>query len=239
MYTNTTRLIYGDNNGMLTRELFISDANQSGEQADDLQTKIDQLPESSWIKLGLTFKKPLTWQELNTFIEKYSEVTFYKAFLAINRNQDTIGVRLNYVPDSPANSFATVNYRAEFTKKIEADYPNLFRRDSVVNRSESEAEITEYLTSNLQYLLDHPEDDLTAYRDLTFNDSDSDDEPRYSEQKMMYELYTDSLASLEKNGLKFDKIEVALPKSVYDDFVTADNFYYVHLKDLSLFSNNL
>lgn len=48
--------------------------------------------------------------------------------------------------------------------------------------------------------------------------------------------YQNALTSLKKDELEFSHIEVAIPKSVYSTFVTTENFYYVTLEDLSLFS---
>lgn len=48
--------------------------------------------------------------------------------------------------------------------------------------------------------------------------------------------YQNALTSLKKDELEFSHIEVAIPKSVYSTFVTTENFYYVTLEDLALFS---
>lgn len=71
----------------------------------------------------------------------------------------------------------------------------------------------------------HPEDNL----EKMMNESSSlvEDEQQN---------YQNTLTTLKNDELEFSHIEVAISKSVYSTFVTTENFYYVTLEDLSLFS---
>jgi len=185
-----------------------------------LKSKIEQLPESSWLKLKLPFPKPLTWDNLQQFISEHPEVTFYTATL---KGFDNLGVRLDYENNytDTLSGFNIPKYDSLFIEQLEKDYPQLISPTGTIRPSMTEDDVKSFLISNFTYLLNHPEDNFVQYTAGIFH------------QKQDYQ---NALTSLKNDELEFSHIEVALPKSVYSTFVTLDNFHYVTLEDLALFS---
>lgn len=219
---NNTSLIY--NHSGSYPEYSIYDDEKSDTNTSKLKSKIDSLPESSWLKLCLSFQKSLTWQELQQFISEHPEVIFYTATLKDSYN---LGVRLDYEDNyqGALGGFVTQRYASKFVEKLEKKYPRLISLTGALPPSTTDEEVKEFLISNFTYLLKHPEDNL----EKMMNGSSSlvEDEQQN---------YQNALTTLKNDELEFSHIEVAIPKSVYSTFVTTENFYYVTLEDLSLFS---
>lgn len=185
-----------------------------------LKSKIEQLPESSWLKLKLPFPKPRTWDNLQQFISEHPEVTFYTATL---KGFDNLGVRLDYENNytDTLSGFNIPKYDSVFIEQLEKDYPQLISPTGTIRPSMTEDDVKSFLISNFTYLLNHLEDNFVQYTAGIFH------------QKQDYQ---NALTSLKNDELEFSHIEVALPKSIYSTFVTLDNFHYVTLEDLAIFS---
>ncbi|KAF1303998.1 hypothetical protein [Candidatus Enterococcus willemsii] len=191
--------------------------------SSELHPKIADLPDSSWLKIQLTFKEPKSWEELTTFIQQHEEVNFYTASIEMaqsNLQPDrNLGVRLEQHTNYHT---LTLDYDSRYTRQLEMTYPNLFSHDSALPLATASKDVKEYIQSNVQYLLDHPEDKMAAAGISYTNDDE--------------EFYQTTLDYLENTDLRFDKIEVALPKDTFASFVTDQDFYYVKLRDLLFFS---
>ncbi len=221
---NDTSLIY--NSSGYRNEYSIYEDEKSDTDTSNLKSKIDKLPESSWLKLRLSFQKSLTWQELQQFISEHPEVIFYTAKL---KNSHDLGVRLDYEDNyqDSLGGFVTQRYTSKFVEKLEKKYPRLISLTGSLSPSTTDEAVKEFLISNFTYLLDHPEDNL----EKMMNESS----PYLKEQQQNYQH---ALAAIKNDELEFSHIEVAISKSVYPTFVITENFYYVTLEDLALFSMN-
>jgi hypothetical protein len=220
--TNNLSLIYGNKSGIETDGFVTEDS--------VLNTKIAMLPDSSWVKVTLTFATPTNWNDLKKFMASHEAVNFYNAIL--DRSVEVaneVGIRLAPVS---ANNFDSLTampkpYSSDFIKKIEKDYPQLLQQ---VTNTTSEDEVKQFLTSNIQYLLDHFEDDLEQS-----NSPKVDNSNRVSSHDQL-KLLIDQIDQMQANELLFSKIQVSLSKDQFATFVTDQEFFYATLDDLAVFS---
>lgn len=217
--SNALSLIYGNSNALETDELVSEDS--------VLNQKIALLPDSSWVKVTLTFSEPKTWDELKNFMSLHEDVVFYSSILDSETEAvSKIGIR--FVPESNNNldsvTIMPPTYSSDFINKIENDYPGLLQQ---LNNMSTEDEVKQFLTSNIQYLLDHSEDDMERSYLSVKEDTNGNQED--------LGLFSDQI---KNSGLQFSKVQVSLPKEKFSTFVTDQDFFYVTLDDLSLFSIN-
>ena len=219
--THDLSLIYGNRSGIETEEIVSKDS--------VLNSKIAMLPDSSWVKVTLTFTAPKKWNELKDFMGSHEEVVFYNAIIDSSaESADEIGIRLALESANNLDSFTSMSrpYSHDFIKKVEKDYPRLLQQ---VTNTATEDEIKQFLTSNIQYLLDHSEDNLDRA-----NIPKADNTNSNSNQEA-FKLLVDQIKTDE---LFFSKIQVSLPKDQFSTFVTDKEFFYATLDDLALFSTN-
>lgn len=230
--------------GVLAEVNLTGDSEFSG--ADDLASRIADLPDSAWVKLEVR-PKSQSWAAISELINNHPEITFYSGKIvepSVNSGEYmpssfNVGVRFG----RPQSTVETVGnlyvqsqiYNSEYQNKLEEDYPKLFRLNGQFGAHQTEEELRQYLSSNLQYLVDHQEDSLDTYR---YPASDFYEE-LYGEdfdQAASDKAYYDNLIeAVETGDLKFDSLLIALPKDLYADFVNGDNFYTANLLDVLMF----
>ena len=202
-------LIYGSNQNV----------KEPVSEQSELMKNINQLPNSAWLKLDLTFSKEKTWDEVCSFLKKYPNLAIYTATIGNNTQQ-----QLRF-----SNLENDVQYSEDFKTTIQKKYPELLR---TISKSTTSIQIAQHLQSSAQYLLDHPEDNLMLYG-ASFTK-----EQRQSIQEQYQTNYQDLLSTIEKEQLTFTQIEVGLAKTDFEQLVIPEQFSYVQLQDVALIKMN-
>lgn len=215
--TNDLSLIYGNKNDIETNEIVSEDS--------VLNKKIALLPDSSWVKLTLTFANPKSWNELQAFMRLHEDVVFHSSIV---ENRDPlsaeIGIRLTPEFNDSITTLTAMQmpYSNDFVTKIEKEYPQLL---SQITKTSAESQVRLFLKSNIQYLIDHLADDV-------YQDTLSDREESKSEESQFESLKE----KIESENLSFSKIQVSMPKEMFSQIVEENEFFYATLDDISLFN---
>ena len=215
--TNKYSLIYGGKKDLIHDEIVSDDS--------VLNSKIALLPDSSWVKVTLTFTEAKNWTELQEFIQKQDDVVFHSALIDSGVSAlSEIGVRFS--PQSNDNlteiTALPVPYSKEFVTKIEDDYPELL---SQITQYSSETQVKSFLKSNISYLIDHMDDN---FYEISL--------PGTEETASKEEQLESVRENIEKEDFLFSKVQVSFPKKMFTQFVNKNDFFYATLDDLSLFN---
>lgn len=200
---NKYSLLYGENSEV--------GVDVSLAETSELNEKINQLPDSSHLKVTLSFKSEQNWTNLISYLKKHPNILVYSASISNVESNQNIGIRFN--PVTNLNSELTnFEFSNDVTNRFDKKYNNLLNKPTL---NSSEADVKKFILSNINYL----NDDL-------------------SKQDKNPALTIDKKIQLKDNDtIMFSNITVSFAKSEWNSIIKEDLFHSVILNDLSLFSN--
>ncbi|MDH6364099.1 hypothetical protein M2139_001084 [Enterococcus sp. PF1-24] len=200
---------------------------------------INKLPDSAWLKVRVSFPEVKNFQQLQEIVEKEEEVTTLNALLDTKvegyQEADIFGIRLYQ------NNQWLVNYGFSFKTLMNQQYPGLLYQQYPGSQGlieSSEEQLKEYLVAHLQYLLDHHED---SYDRLIAQEYEQEMVAKEEEIVIDFDkVDEDSIAALitelKEEELRFNKMDVAIPKAQFEEYLKEQDFSYISLLDVNLFS---
>lgn len=213
---------------------------------DTLLQQVSELPESSWIDVEMMLSEPLDLEGVRSLAETTEDTEVLSGKLEYNEKQDysenVWGVRFarnRFLSGIPADWDGTA-----FKQKLDKQYPMLTREEAITLDTK-EADIKTFLCSNLQYLIDHQDADLTtqwqkkSFEEFQTSLPDSAGVDSSSMEFFSVEKSEAFIKKWQKEPLKFTSLEVVVKKKDLQKVLESNQVTSVRLNDVSLISLNL
>lgn len=196
----------------------------------DYEAKLAQLPDSSWLKLKLKPQDAVSLQSLQELVAKQPELQLLSGIVwSKNKNNQRWGLKFS---GKDGMDFSIKNMAEGMGAEFQHKYPMALGQ-AKLSPETSEEELITYYTSNIQYLLDHQQDDLLhqlsakySFELMSEYASKTSEEFTFKSAEDFYHTsffpeteLKDQLAFLKEQGLKFDGLTVSIPKNKLQDFL--------------------